>query len=305
MKNKNFLTRAWVALLAVLLLIPVISCTFLTASAVDLNKEGSVTIVMEAPETGNSLSGAVIELYRVAEAKSENNMLSFVLIEAFAGSGVSLKDLEAAGLAQKLADFAAAKSDLKKATGTTDIEGILCFSGLKAGIYLVVQKGSVEGYYPFTPFLISLPLTSEDGTGWIYDVSAAPKMELLPKEPTTLTVKKAWIDNDSKNRPTSVTVQLLNDKKVVETITLSGENSWTYTWDDLDAAGKWSVQEINIPKNYKVSYSANGTVITITNATSLLQTGQLNWPVPVLAVAGVLLFAFGWVMTRKNEENEA
>ena len=29
------------------------------------------------------------------------------------------------------------------------------------------------------------------------------------------------------------------------------------------------------------------------------QTGQLNWPVPVLAVSGVVLFAFGWALDRK------
>lgn len=32
---------------------------------------------------------------------------------------------------------------------------------------------------------------------------------------------------------------------------------------------------------------------------SLPQTGQLNWPVPVLAVSGVVLFAFGWALDRK------
>ena len=31
----------------------------------------------------------------------------------------------------------------------------------------------------------------------------------------------------------------------------------------------------------------------------LPQTGQLNWPVPVLAVSGVVLFAFGWALDRK------
>lgn len=34
----------------------------------------------------------------------------------------------------------------------------------------------------------------------------------------------------------------------------------------------------------------------------LIQTGQLNWPIPMLAVAGLLLFTFGWVQNRKSEE---
>ena len=35
---------------------------------------------------------------------------------------------------------------------------------------------------------------------------------------------------------------------------------------------------------------------------SLPQTGQLNWPVPVLACSGVLLFAAGWVLNRQGKK---
>ena len=36
---------------------------------------------------------------------------------------------------------------------------------------------------------------------------------------------------------------------------------------------------------------------------TLPQTGQLNWPVPVLAVSGVVLFTIGWLIcfNRKKE----
>ena len=34
----------------------------------------------------------------------------------------------------------------------------------------------------------------------------------------------------------------------------------------------------------------------------LPQTGQLNWPVPVLACSGVLLFAVGWVLNRQGKK---
>ena len=38
----------------------------------------------------------------------------------------------------------------------------------------------------------------------------------------------------------------------------------------------------------------------------LPQTGQLNWPVPLMAVAGIGLFIMGWVLCfgRKKDENE-
>ncbi|MCD8017514.1 MAG: hypothetical protein LUE97_06945 [Oscillospiraceae bacterium] len=33
------------------------------------------------------------------------------------------------------------------------------------------------------------------------------------------------------------------------------------------------------------------------------QTGQLNWPVPLLAVCGLLLFALGWVLKCGKKES--
>ena len=33
---------------------------------------------------------------------------------------------------------------------------------------------------------------------------------------------------------------------------------------------------------------------------TLPQTGQLNWPIPFMACSGVLLFAVGWVLDRKE-----
>ncbi len=39
---------------------------------------------------------------------------------------------------------------------------------------------------------------------------------------------------------------------------------------------------------------------------TLPQTGQLNWPVPLMAVTGLMLFAFGWFLCfgKKREQNE-
>lgn len=111
-------------------------------------------------------------------------------------------------------------------------------------------------------------------------------------EPETLTVKKVWSDN-GKNRPTSVTVALYNGETKVETVTLSASNNWTYTWQELDGLGEWSVKEINVPAGYKATYKVKGEITTITNTASLIQTGQLNWPIPVLSGMGFVLLAVG------------
>lgn len=49
------------------------------------------------------------------------------------------------------------------------------------------------------------------------------------------------------------------------------------------------------PTNPDTPKNPDGAVMS-----GLPQTGQLNWPVPVLAVSGVLLFAAGWVLNKKE-----
>ncbi len=46
------------------------------------------------------------------------------------------------------------------------------------------------------------------------------------------------------------------------------------------------------------------TTTTVTVTYILPQTGQLFWPVPVLAVCGLLLFALGWVLQRPGRKEE-
>lgn len=128
---------------------------------------------------------------------------------------------------------------------------------------------------------------------------------VVPPEPVDLTVKKVWSDENNKNgnRPDSVTVTLYNGKEAVEKITLSAKNNWTYTWEDLDGSGDWSVLETGIPKGYTPSYRTNGDVVTITNTATLIQTGQLNWPILVLGGLGMLMIFCGVIVMRKKKEN--
>ncbi|MBE6037805.1 MAG: Cna B-type domain-containing protein [Anaerofustis stercorihominis] len=119
----------------------------------------------------------------------------------------------------------------------------------------------------------------------------------------TLTVKKVWDDDNSKDRPESVKVNLLGDGEVVETVVLSDENDWTYTWETLDDRYTWSVEEV-VPKDYSVSYRVNGEVVTITNTTTLIFTGQVDWPVYVLGTLGVMMMFLGIIIMRKKKENE-
>ncbi len=119
-----------------------------------------------------------------------------------------------------------------------------------------------------------------------------------------LTVVKTWAEDKAEDRPTSVTVALYKAENEVEKVVLGDWNNWSYTWCDLDANEQWSVLEVDIPLGYTPSYAADGDTVTITNQASLIQTGQLNWPIPVLCGVGVLLIGGGVLLLRKKKENE-
>ena len=120
-----------------------------------------------------------------------------------------------------------------------------------------------------------------------------------------ITACKQWSGDSSKERPDSVTVTLYDGKTAYETVRLSDKNDWSYTWEDLDADGNWQVVETNIPKGYVPSYKVKGDVVTITNTRTLIQTGQLNWPIWVLGGAGILLVVLGVVILTKRKQNDA
>ena len=123
-------------------------------------------------------------------------------------------------------------------------------------------------------------------------------------KPVSLTVKKAWDDKDSKKRPDSVKITLYNGKKAVETVHLGQWNSWTYTWDDLDADGDWKVVEDQVPKGYVPSYRVKKGVVTVTNTAKLIQTGQRNWPVLLCGGLGVLVLAAGVILILRGRKKE-
>lgn len=127
-----------------------------------------------------------------------------------------------------------------------------------------------------------------------------------PTYPLDITVHKVWSNDNGKARPSAVTVTLYNGDIAYDRVRLSAHNNWTYTWKDPNAYGNWQVIETNIPKGYVPSYSVSGNIVTVTNTRSLIQTGQLNWPIWVLGGAGLALVALGGAMlVKKKKQNNA
>ena len=286
-----------ISLIAVLaLLLAAFPAAADSAPSVDFGATGSITITLhDNSGDHNVIPGAVFRLYFVAEAYQDNTITGYRYTEAFADCGLELDLDNAEALASSLAEYAEANNAPYEA-GEADEEGAVVFSDLALGLYLIIEEGNVDGYYPVIPFLVTVPMANEDGTGWIYDVVASPKAEGTPVEPpanVSLTVRKVWQDEEGENRPASVTVALLADGEVIDTVVLDESNNWTYTWSELDGSRVYTVQEVNVPNGYIVSYAYNDFGVVVTNTEKIVQTGQLNWPVPVLAGAGALLLILG------------
>ncbi len=150
--------------------------------------------------------------------------------------------------------------------------------------------------------------------------------EIPESEYIDIPVAKVWDDNDNEKekRPDSVTVMLLADGEETGLMAeLSETNDWKFTFSNLDICSEegdeiaYTVAEVDIPEGYTPEVSededGNGFVITNsyenesggstggsggTSSTKLPQTGQLNWPIPLLAVGGIFFFILGWAFNR-------
>lgn len=296
----------------------------ITVYAVDLSRTGSITVTIRSSEGNHDLAGNVtLKLYKVADIYEKEYNIDYVYTPDFANCGMSLDDLSSQGLASHFASYAAQYN----IAGRTESGNPVIFDNLRLGLYLIVQDGIADGYYPIAPFIVSIPMTNADGADWDYDVSADPKVKIRPADiaeipnNTRVSVKKVWVGNDD-NTPESVEITLLRDGWICDSVTLCSDNDWKYTWSELDSNYNWSVAEINVPDGYEVSYFVAGATYTITNTANatntvgteeneappkeyseqsdksdLPQTGQLNWPILVLASVGVALFMIGWGIT--------
>lgn len=84
-----------------------------------------------------------------------------------------------------------------------------------------------------------------------------------------VTVVKKWVDGDSKDRPTEITVQLYADGVALgDPVKVTKDGGWSYVWKNLpaNAGGKaitYTVKELNVPAAYNATYSKD--TLTITN----------------------------------------
>lgn len=289
------MSRKIIALCVVVLLL-LGSCP-VGAAELDQDKTGSISVTLQGHYQKDPMVGAAFSVYHVATVGLvDDGTLRYVYTPSFVSAGISLDD---PALAAKL-DAYVSQNDVSAIEMITDAQGVASCEDLPLGLYFVKQTGIVEGFAPCTPFLVTLPGESADG--YVYDVDATPKTEV--EKLVSITIQKVWNVNDSAEQTDSVTVRLLRDGTEVETAVLNERNNWQVTYNDLPESDAYRIEEVKVPKGFTATYKQDGYVFTVTNSSTLIQTGQLIWPIPVLAISGMLLLALGVALLRKKRKTD-
>ena len=268
------------------------------AEEFDQSKTGSISVTLLDKKQQEPIVGAKLSVYFVSTVvmNADGNLI-YDYTEDFKQFDTAIDDTT---LATKLDAFVSQHS-VPSIKITTNNEGTAFCKELPLGLYFVKQTGAVEGFAPCTPFIVTVPNETDDE--YVYDVNASPKTEV--SRLTSITIKKVWNTDKSTEATERVTVQLLKNGNVEKTVTLSAQNDWQVTCTDMPESDAYSIKEVDVPKGFTATYKQNGYVFTVTNTSTLIQTGQLIWPIPVLAVSGMLLIAAGIVLLQKKRKTNA
>lgn len=186
---------------------------------------------------------------------------------------------EEACLAQSLLTYFGQQQIAPDVVGTVSGDDKLMVT-FEDGMYL--GTGSRGGYasdgYCHIPvsMFFRMPYMSDIGEPvmYIHWKSTADMTVFPPDTPgESLNVLKVWDDNDNEagERPDEVSVNLLGDGVVRDTVVLSNACNWRHTWTDLSSDVAWTVEEVDSLDiyNYITSYNVVDDTVVITNTFSI------------------------------------
>lgn len=232
--------------------------------------ECSLTVSYCCGET--AFSGIQVKLYRIAEVSAD---FRYTLAQSFAASGLILDGIRTTGewdvVRSTLEAHILAYNIAPEFTSVTNEDGQVSFESLKTGMYLAIvnQVEQDDLHYRFDSALIALPGLGSDGR-WQYQVSVNAKGEVLPPvdpdENVELKVLKLWRGDENRNvRPESIEVEIFCNGISYETVILSEENHWAYTWFAKDDGSTWTVIERNVPQGYTMTVEERQSTFVLTN----------------------------------------
>lgn len=289
-----------------------LSVNVFAKNTIDFNNDkGTINMTLSTNDITNGVvSGAEIEIIKVAEAYENKSNLYFRYTEDFKSISRDITKLNSNNMDSYTSDIKSLVDNTDSITGiknNTDNNGKVTFNKVDLGIYYVRQTNDVEGYRRITEFLISIPTI--ENNDWILDIDCTPKVEVDRK--FDLVIKKVWENRTRFDNYKELTVALINDElDYYEEFIINEENNWELTVKDLYVSDSYYIEEITIPDGFKETYKEPeyieegnllaGYVLTVVNtSTKLPQTGQNTYIVYIFAVLGLICITTGCYLDRK------
>lgn len=210
---------------------------------------------------GEAVRSVLWKAYLIGSRKDTGG---FELNETFSGSGVSLDDVSEEAVkaaAEQLGEYIFANAIQPDFMAYSDDSGAAAFAEAGAGIYYLEMSRADIGDYSYS----ALPAVAEVKAGKLTEVNAKiERAEIVESKPSPDDTSSKPGDDDSNSRQS----QGGDD----------GDSRGTGADDDNPAESK-------PPKDTQPSDDSQ--------PSKLPQTGLLWWPVPVCALAGLVLVALG------------
>lgn len=277
------------------------------------DKDCSLTIAYRYD--GESFSNHPVKLYKIADVSAD---FQYSLTAPFANSGLILNGV------QSVSEWNVIRSTLEThilaydvdadLTGVTDQDGQVCFQALKPGLYLATTEQVIQNdwIYAFDSALVALPGLGPEGL-WQYEVAVTSKSKAIPPAETdeeiAFKVLKLWKgDKGRSDRPQNIEVEIFRDEVSYQTVVLSEENHWTYSWNATDDGATWKVVERNVPAGYTMTVEERETSFVLTNTRppnkpDIPQTGDttnIMLYFVLMNVSGIMLIILGIAGKRKR-----
>ena len=253
-----------------------------------------VSLTIEAQQNGRAVSGMGLSLRRVAEMDARGR---FALMGSYQSSGVSVDGLTSSSqwnqAAKELNDFAAEESIPADVWTVTEGQGVCTIDGLESGLYLVAAEmlETAEGRYDAAPFLVALPMLENEA--WDYAPTVMPKIQftavpVLPEPSAPVSPEPSGPVSPEPSSP------------------VNPEPSAPVSPEPSSPVSPEPSEPVSPEPESSASPSPSGQPAASPTPSpganeGLPQTGQLNWPIPLLALLGMLLAAAGCLLRRRHE----
>ena len=297
-------------------------CQVLATSTTDakepISVEKACSLTIAYGYEGIAFPGQTVKLYKIADVSAD---FQYALTAPFTASGLILNGIQTQGEWNVIRSTVETQILANNITPIKSVEtnasGQAHFTELTPGLYLAsaVEVAHDNLTCFFDTVLVALPGLGIDGL-WQYQVSVTAKPQLLPPtEPDKeiqLKVIKLWKGDALRtDRPKDIEVEIFRNGQSHETVILSEENNWSYSWVGKDDGATWKVLERNVPAGYTMTVEQRETAFIITNA----RQDTPNPPLPptgdtsnillytvMMYVSGTMLIILGFVGKRKRYE---